>query len=48
MLLLRRYRAFMAIPYGPFLIAGAAILLFLPGFAQVLLARAGPLFWIGN
>ena len=48
MLLLRRYRAFMAIPYGPFLIAGAAILMFLPGFAQVLLARAGPLFWIGN
>lgn len=47
-LILRRYRAFMAIPYGPFLIAGAALLLFLPTFAQTLLARAGPLFWIGN
>ena len=47
MLLLRRYQAFMAIPYGPFLIAGAALLMFLPGFAQNLLARAGPLFWIG-
>jgi leader peptidase (prepilin peptidase)/N-methyltransferase len=47
-LILRRYRAFMAIPYGPFLIAGAAILLFFPDFAQTLLARVGPLFWIGN
>ncbi|HUF38804.1 MAG TPA: A24 family peptidase [Anaerolineales bacterium] len=47
-LLLRRYRAFMAIPYGPFLIAGAAILLFLPAFAQDLLVRVGPLFWIGG
>lgn len=47
-LVLRRYRAFMAIPYGPFLIAGAALLLFLPAFAQRLLVRAGPLFWIGN
>ncbi len=48
MIVLRRYRAFLAIPYGPFLILGAFILLFLPHWGQVILARAGPLFWIGN
>ena len=38
-MLLRRYRAFTAIPYGPFLIAGAVLLLFFRGF---LLVNFGP------
>jgi leader peptidase (prepilin peptidase)/N-methyltransferase len=38
-LLLRRYRAFTAIPYGPFLVAGAVLLLFFRGF---LLVNFGP------
>ena len=37
--LLRRYRAFTAIPYGPFLVAGAVFLLFFRGF---LIANIGP------
>ena len=46
-LLLRRYKAFMAIPYGPFLVAGAAMLLFFSEPAQRLIAVIGPLFLIG-
>lgn len=37
--LLRRYRAFTFIPYGPFLVAGAALLLF---FRDFFLAGIGP------
>lgn len=48
LVVLRRYKAFTAIPYGPFLIAGAALVIFLPAVAQQVLVRAGPLFWIGN
>lgn len=36
MLLLRKYRYYEAIPYGPFLIAGAIILLFFKDFLQTL------------
>jgi len=32
MLVLRRYRMFMALPYGPFLVSGAVILLFFRNF----------------
>lgn len=46
-LLTRRYRAFMAIPYGPFLLAGSVLLLFFSDTAQRLIAVIGPLFWIG-
>ena len=42
----RRYRTFNAIPYGPFLIFGAGILLYLPSQAQNVLRRFGPLFWL--
>jgi leader peptidase (prepilin peptidase)/N-methyltransferase len=38
-LLLRRYRAFTAIPYGPFLVAGAVLLLFFQG---IMLTNLGP------
>lgn len=46
-LVLRRYRAFMAIPYGPFLIAGAALLLFFPETAQRMAEAISPLFFLG-
>jgi leader peptidase (prepilin peptidase)/N-methyltransferase len=48
MLAVRRYRAFLAIPYGPFLVLGAFILLFLPDFGQQVILRVGPLFWLGS
>ena len=35
----RRYRIFAAIPYGPFLVAGAFIFLYLPGLVKIILAR---------
>jgi len=41
----RKYQSFMqAMPYGPFLILGAFLLLYLPSFAQQLLSRISPLF----
>lgn len=41
----RKYRSFMlAMPYGPFLILGAFLMLFLPMFTQKLLASISPLF----
>ncbi|MFQ5615986.1 MAG: prepilin peptidase [Anaerolineales bacterium] len=43
-LLTRRHRGFTAIPYGPFLILGAVLLLFLPTFTQELLAGISPIF----
>jgi len=44
-ILSRKYRSFMlAMPYGPFLILGAFLLLYLPTFAQVLLRTISPLF----
>jgi len=39
MLALKRYRLFMALPYGPFLVAGAFVLLFLGARVQALLGR---------
>ncbi len=48
MLVLRRYKAFLAIPYGPFLILGASLLLYGPAMARAILERAGPLFFIGS
>ena len=39
MLGLKRYRLFMALPYGPFLVAGAFVLLFLGARVQALLGR---------
>lgn len=45
-LVLRRYRAFMAIPYGPFLLGGAAMMLFMADIAQKTISVIGPLFWI--
>ena len=41
----RKYRSFMlAMPYGPFLILGAFLLLYLPTFTQELLQKISPLF----
>ncbi|MCB9136129.1 MAG: prepilin peptidase [Anaerolineales bacterium] len=41
----RKYRSFMvAMPYGPFLILGAFLMLFLPMFTQELLSRLSPIF----
>ena len=41
----RKYRSFMvAMPYGPFLILGAFLMLYLPTFTQGLLRRISPLF----
>jgi leader peptidase (prepilin peptidase) / N-methyltransferase len=41
----RNYRSFMlAMPYGPFLILGAFLMLYLPAFTQKLLERISPLF----
>ncbi len=41
----RKYRSFMtAMPYGPFLLLGAFLLLFLPIFTQKLLSAISPLF----
>lgn len=41
----RKYRSFMvAMPYGPFLILGAFLMLFLPQFTQELLQRISPIF----
>ena len=45
-LLLRRYKAFTAIPYGPFLIAGTVLLLFFSEQAKELLETIGYLFLI--
>ena len=35
----RRYRIFAAIPYGPFLVAGAFIFLYLPGLLKLIIER---------
>jgi prepilin signal peptidase PulO-like enzyme (type II secretory pathway) len=44
-MLSRKYRSFMlAMPYGPFLILGAFLMLFLPAFTQKLFASISPLF----
>jgi leader peptidase (prepilin peptidase) / N-methyltransferase len=41
----RKYKSFMvAMPYGPFLILGAFLLLFLPSFTQNILNNISPLF----
>ena len=39
----RRFRAFIAIPYGPFLIGGAVMLLYFPAFTQKVLSSLSPL-----
>lgn len=39
MLLTRRYRSFVAIPYGPFLVTGAVVLLYFRDFLLALLGR---------
>lgn len=39
-----RYRSLLAIPYGPFLILGAILLLFFPLFTQRILAGMSPFF----
>ncbi|GAB4581133.1 MAG: hypothetical protein Fur0022_38800 [Anaerolineales bacterium] len=44
-LISRKYRSFMtAMPYGPFLILGAFLMLFLPVFTQTLLRSISPFF----
>ncbi len=45
-LLLRRYRAFMAIPYGPFLLAGTVLMLFFSEVAHAMISVIGPLFFL--
>ena len=45
LVLLRRYRVFMAIPYGPFLVLGGFMVLFAPAVAQQVLLWISPLFW---
>jgi len=41
----RKYRSFMqAMPYGPFLLLGAFLILYLPAFTQKLLDAISPLF----
>jgi leader peptidase (prepilin peptidase) / N-methyltransferase len=44
-ILSRKYRSFMiAMPYGPFLILGALLMLYLPTFTQGLLQKVSPWF----
>lgn len=48
MLILSKYRSFAAIPYGPFLISGAILLLFFPSNTQQALEGLAPLFFLGQ
>jgi prepilin signal peptidase PulO-like enzyme (type II secretory pathway) len=44
--LLRRYRSFVALPYAPFLVAGAGLIIYLPDFTRALLADLSPLLGV--